>query len=139
MELKTKFRRQEMNKIKLEETRREFLVRSAQGLGTMALASLLSSSQQTVSAESLEAEHWRGVLDPLHFVPRAKRIIYLYQAGGSSLVDLWDYKSSLESSHGQKMPESLTRGQQMTTMTSGQRLTIMKPQYPFSRFGKSFC
>lgn len=137
MELKTKFRRQEMNKIKLEETRREFLVRSAQGLGTMALASLLSSSQQTVSAESLEAEHWRGVLDPLHFVPRAKRIIYLYQAGGPSHVDLWDYKSSLESSHGQKMPESLTRGQQMTTMTSGQRLTIMKPQYPFSRFGKS--
>jgi hypothetical protein len=39
--------------------------------------------------------------------------------------------------HGQKMPDSLTHGQQMTTMTSGQRLTILRPQYPFQRYGQS--
>ncbi len=129
--------RQNMEKIRLEETRREFLVRSAQGLGTVALASLLNSNQLTAGPGPSGDGVWRGALDAPHFVPRAKRIIYLYQAGGPSHADILDYKPGLESAHGQKMPESLTRGQQMTTMTSGQRLTIMRPNYPFARFGQS--
>jgi hypothetical protein len=80
---------------------------------------------------------WAGVVSPHHLVPRAKRIIYLYQAGAPSHIDLLDYKPKLGAMHGQKMPDSLTHGQQMTTMTSGQRLTILRPQYPFQRYGQS--
>ena len=122
---------------RLEETRREFLVRSAQGIGTAALASLLGANRLTAAAGAPARAAWPGLINPLHYVPRARRIIYLYQAGGPSHVDLFDYKPRLDEMHGQSMPESLTRGQQMTTMTSGQRLTILKGQYPFSRFGES--
>ena len=127
--------RQEAKSLRLDETRREFLVRSAQGLGTMAFASLLASNKLTAGPGSTGA--WTGAVNPLHFVPRAKRIIYLYQAGGPSHVDVLDYKPRLEAMHGRKMPESLTRGQQMTTMTSGQRLTILRPHSPFAHFGES--
>ena len=120
----------------LEEGRREFLIRSAQGMGTMALASLLGANRLT-AANPGTTDSWSGVVKPYHFVPRAKRIIYLYQAGAPSHLDLLDYKPRLEALHGQKMPESLTQGQQMTTMTSGQRLTILRPLYPFQRYGES--
>ena len=128
---------QEAERIRLDQTRREFLVRSSQGVGTMALASLLGSNRLTAASEATGSGTWSGVVNPPHFVPRAKRIIYLYQAGAPSHVDVLDYKPRLEAMHGQKMPESLTKGQQMTTMTSGQRLTIMRPQYPFAPFGES--
>lgn len=120
----------------LEQDRREFLIRSAQGMGTMALASLLGGSRLTASSGGT-IEPWSGVVNPHHLVPRAKRIIYLYQAGAPSHIDLLDYKPKLGAMHGQKMPDSLTHGQQMTTMTSGQRLTILRPQYPFQRYGQS--
>ena len=128
---------QEAERIRLDQTRREFLVRSSQGVGTMALASLLGSNRLTAASEATGSGTWSGVVNPPHFVPRAKRIIYLYQAGGPSHVDILDYKPKLEAMHDRKMPESLTRGQQMTTMTSGQRLTIMRPHSPFARFGES--
>ena len=129
--------RREAKSLRVDETRREFLVRSAQGMGTVALASLLGSNRLTAASEPTGGGAWPGVVNPPHFVPRAKRIIYLYQAGGPSHVDVLDYKPKLEAMHGRKMPESLTRGQQMTTMTSGQRLTIMRPHSPFARFGES--
>ena len=128
---------QKAERIRLDQTRREFLVRSSQGVGTMALASLLGSNRLTAASEATGSGARSGVVNPPHFVPRAKRIIYLYQAGGPSHVDVLDYKPKLEAMHDRKMPESLTRGQQMTTMTSGQRLTIMRPHSPFARFGES--
>ena len=79
-----------MEKIRVEETRREFLVRSAQGLGTLALASLLGQNRLISGAEPSVDSVWRGALDAPHFVPRAKRIIYLYQAGGPSHADILD-------------------------------------------------
>ena len=100
--------RQEAKSLRLDETRREFLVRSAQGMGTVALASLLGSNRLTAASEATGSGAWSGVVNPPHFVPRAKRIIYLYQAGGPSHVDVLDYKPKLEAMHDRKMPESLT-------------------------------
>ncbi|MGH9338343.1 MAG: DUF1501 domain-containing protein [Acidobacteriota bacterium] len=126
------------NRLKLKETRREFLVRSAQGMGSLALASLLNGNG-LIGRDSgpLKTDEWGGVVNPLHHLPRAKRIIYLYMAGGPSHLETFDYKPELQKRHGGSMPESLTKGQQMSTMTSGQRLKVMSPLYPFEKFGKS--
>ncbi len=126
---------------KLRETRRKFLVRSAQGIGSVALASLLrGGSLQAAPPPARDAGvdgPWRGVVNPLHYVPRAKRIIYLYMAGGPSHLESFDYKPKLEEMHGEEMPASLTKGEQMSTMTSGQKLKVLAPQYSFARHGKS--
>src|SRR5690606_33198177 len=124
-------------RIRRTETRREFLVRSAQGLGMTALACLLNGGKIISSGTAAGLDNWRGVIHPPHFVPKARRIIYLYMAGGPSHLETFDYKPKLVEMDGKPMPESLTRGKQMSTMTSGQRLVVMRPQYAFERFGES--
>ena len=134
-----------LNKLARQETRREFLGRSAQGIGCMALASLLGGGATGGGAEETSAsrggaakqEPWKGVVNPRHVVPSAKRIIYLYMAGGPSHMESFDYKPKLAEMHGQPMPESLTKGDQMSTMTSGQKLSVMGPQYSFDKYGES--
>ncbi len=116
--------------ISLLETRRKFLRRAAQGMGTMALASLLNP-KDVFSKYSSIGDH-----PAMRFAPKAKRIIYLYQAGGPSHLETLDYKPTLARMHGQAMPESLTAGQQIAQL-QGQELVCLGPQYDFARFGKS--
>ena len=83
------------------QTRRHFLKDSVGGIGAVALASMLG---HRASAEPQEATS--GVINPLaprkpHFAPKAKRIIYLFQNGAPSQLDLFDYKPMLEKMHGQ--------------------------------------
>src|SRR5499433_3939129 len=114
--------------------RRTFLGRGAAGLGLVALNSLLgprlSAAGQTASSSS------KGVVNPLHFPAKAKRVIYLYQAGGPSHLETFDYKPKLAEMNGTPMPESLTRGQQIAQL-QGQRLTCLGPTHAFKRFGES--
>jgi hypothetical protein len=77
------------------------------------------------------------VVNPTHFAPKAKRVIYLYMAGGPSQVESFDPKPTLEEMHGQPMPKSVTKGAQMSTMTSGQKLKVLRPQYGFNRYGEA--
>src|SRR5271166_335626 len=102
-----------IEQLRLQVTRRAFLGRSGAGIGTLALASLLNPS--IVSAGAVQpvggADRWRGVVSPLHFKPRAKRVIFLYMAGGPSHLETLDYKPQLAKRHGEKMPESITKGQ----------------------------
>jgi len=102
-----------------------------------ALACLLNGGKIISSGTAAGLDNWRGVIHPPHFVPKARRIIYLYMAGGPSHLETFDYKPKLVEMDGKPMPESLTRGKQMSTMTSGQRLVVMRPQYAFERFGES--
>jgi hypothetical protein len=115
-------------------SRRTFLGRGAAGLGLVALNSLLhprlSAAAQPVTAPS------KGVVNPLHFSPKAKRVIYLYQAGGPSQLETFDYKPKLAEMTGTPMPESLTKGQQIAQL-QGQRLTCFGPTHGFKRFGGS--
>jgi hypothetical protein len=117
-----------------EMSRRTFLGRGAAGLGVVALNSLigprLSAAGQTLTPSSM------GVVNPLHFPAKAKRIIYLYQAGGPSHLETFDYKPKLAEMNGTPMPESLTRGQQIAQL-QGQRLTCFGPTHPFKQFGQS--
>jgi hypothetical protein len=110
--------------------RRAFLRRGLSGLGVMAVNSLLGAQQQTAQAAS------RGVVNPLHHEPKAKRVIFLYQAGGPSHLDTWDYKPKLAKMHGEGMPESFTKGQQIAQL-QGSKLVCFGAQFPFRKFGGS--
>src|SRR5690606_3847810 len=103
----------------LRATRRQFLGQTARGIGAMALASLLHTGR--VNAATPAVEPWRGIINPTHYVPRAKRVIFLYMAGGPSHLETFDYKPALEKLDGQPMPESYTAGQEIAQL-QGQEL-----------------
>src|SRR5437773_8187685 len=91
-------------------TRRHFFGRSARGLGTLALASLLNqnlfaAAKKVAPAVGAKPFSSHGVINPLHFAPRAKRVIYLFQSGAPSQLDLFDPKPKLIDLNGQPMPE----------------------------------
>jgi hypothetical protein len=115
-------------------TRRAFLGRSSTGLGAMALATLLNSSSR--ADDPAATQRWPGVIRPLHVAPRAKRIIWLYMAGGPSHLETFDYKPELARRNGQAMPESFTQGQPIAQL-QGQRLVCLAPQHNFRKCGQS--
>ncbi|MGI8604287.1 MAG: DUF1501 domain-containing protein [Verrucomicrobiales bacterium] len=118
-----------------ELSRRTFLSRSASGLGTLALASLLNPSLGRVAAAGAP-QKWSGVLGGPHKTASAKRVIFLYQAGGPSHLETFDHKPQLAALHGQAMPDSFTKGQQLAQL-QGAKLTCFGPQWEFKRFGQS--
>lgn len=115
-------------------TRRAFLGRTSTGIGAAALASLLDP-QSWRHANAAESPA-RGAVQPLHFPQRAKRVIFIVQAGGPSHLETFDYKPMLAKMHGQPMPESFTKGQPIAQL-QGQKLTCFAPQHPFKKFGES--
>jgi hypothetical protein len=121
--------------VALLENRRQFFRRSATGIGVAALASVLSAdSHPSAHAAAINA----GLANVPHFTPRAKRVIYLFQSGAPSQVDLLDYKPSLEKLNGQELPDSVRGGQRLTGMTSGQKsFPAAKGFVPFRQHGQS--
>ncbi len=117
-------------------TRRAFLGRSGVGLGALALAELLHSRGRVTADGPAALPGSRGVINPLHFAPNARRVIWLYMAGGPSHLETLDYKPALARMHGQPMPESYTRGQPIAQL-QGQRLSCYAPQHRFRKFGRS--
>jgi hypothetical protein len=114
-------------------TRRAFLGRAAQGVGGVALASLLNPNLAQAAAS---ATKWPGVVSPLHHAPKAKRVIWLTMAGGPSHLETFDPKPELGKQDGRPMPESLTKGQQLAQL-QGQKLVCFGPQHGFKKFGQS--
>jgi hypothetical protein len=105
--------------------RRTFLKRSL--LGSLAFASLASASR----VPSVHAGE-----KPPHFLPTAKRVIYLFQSGGPSQLELMDYKPKLKEFHGTELPESIRQGQRLTGMTSGQKsFPVVAPKFSFQQMG----
>ena len=73
-----------------------------------------------------------------HFAAKAKRIIYLFQSGGPSHLELLDYKPQLRELHGKELPDSIRQGQRLTGMTSGQKsFPVVASKFSFSQHGKS--
>ena len=114
--------------IRTQVSRRTFLGRTAAGMGTVALASLLD--------RNLLAAEQPGILKSIHHRPRAKRVIFMVMAGGASHLETFDFKPKLAELNGQPMPESVTRGQPIAQL-QGQKLKCFAPQHPFRRWGKS--
>jgi hypothetical protein len=117
-----------------EMTRRTFLGRGAVGLGVVALNALLGP--RIAAATQSAGRSWNGAVNPLDYPPKAKRVIFLYQAGGPSHLETFDFKPKLAEMSGTPMPESLTRGQQIAQL-QGQPLTCFGPTHGFKRFGES--
>src|SRR5262245_41774738 len=103
-------------------TRRHFFGRTATGIGTAALASLLNPSLFAAPDKKTPRGNVHpGALDKLHFAPKAKRVIYLVMSGGPSHIDLFDYKPKLQEFNGTELPASVRMGQRITGMTAGQK------------------
>ena len=112
-------------------TRRHFFGRTAAGIGVAALGSLLNSRLLADAAVTYP------LANP-HFAPKAKRVIYLFMAGGPAQMDLLDYKPTLEKLHGDELPASIRMGQRLTGMTSGQKsFPVVKSLFKFARHGRS--
>src|SRR5512133_1344285 len=103
----------EFNEHILNQNRRKFLTRLSLGVGGLALGSLLIPG---LFEGKKEEELFTGVLP--HFAPKAKRIIYLFQNGAPSQLDLFDYKPMLQKMHGEELPASIRMGQRLTGMTA---------------------
>ena len=118
--------------------RRAFLSRATTGIGSVALASLLNPELLHAADAAKSGENrWQGIIQPLHFAPRAKRVIHLCMAGGPSHLETLDYKPKLAELDGQPMPESFTKGQPIAQLQGQAQLKILAPQHKFQKFGQS--
>jgi hypothetical protein len=116
----------------LNLTRRQFFGRTATGIGAAALASLLNPTAFAAKSPT------GGALPMTHFAPKAKRVIYLFQSGGPSQMDLFDYKPRMQDLHGTELPESIRMGQRITGMTSGQSsFPCVSSMFEFKQHGQS--
>ena len=80
----------------------------------------------------------QGILDAPHFAPKAKRVIYLFQSGGPSQLELFDYKPLLNQRRGEDLPESIRNGQRLTGMSSGQEsFPLVGSQFDFAQHGQN--
>src|SRR5689334_9628947 len=91
----------------LLQDRRNFLATSANGVGLLALASLLSEDRRLAAAPTPSVDPL--AVRPPHFAPKAKNCICIYLEGAPSQLDLWDPKPKINELHGQKLPESFTK------------------------------
>src|SRR5262249_16350722 len=122
----------------LEISRRSFLGSGFAGLGSIALTSLLGRNTQASENPQSQSPNpqSKGVVNPLHYPARAKRVIFLYQAGGPSHLETFDYKPKLAEMNNKPIPESFTKGQQIAQLQN-QKLVCFGPQFKFKRFGNS--
>ena len=124
------------NEIQNTLTRRAFLSRTSTGLGALALSSLLNP--RLFGADAAGGLKSRGALQTLHSPAKAKRVIYMFQSGAPSHLDLFDSKPKLKEMTGQELPPSVRKGQRITGMTAGQAvLRCVGSAYDFKRYGKS--
>lgn len=114
--------------------RRSFLAGAGMGLGAAALGSLLADD--SIGEERREAASDENTAP--HFAARAKRIIYLFQSGAPSQIELFDPKPELAKRRDEDLPETVRRGQRLTGMTSGQaRFPLVPSMYKFAKHGES--
>ena len=117
--------------------RRHFLSKLGLGIGGLALGNLLGCKQGEAS-DQLSGMGTKGLLDAPHFAPKAKRIIYLFQSGGPSQLDLFDYKPLLTEMHGEELPASVRMGQRLTGMTAFQsNKPLTSSLFKFRQHGQS--
>lgn len=102
--------------------RRDFILKTGLAIGSIPFASLLNE----------------GPVKAPHFPPRVKRMIYLFQSGGPSQHDLFDYKPLLNKMNGEELPDSVRQGQRVTGMTAGQKsFPLAGAQFSFKQYGSS--
>jgi hypothetical protein len=113
-------------------TRRRFFQQCGTGIGSLALGSLLN--ERLLAAPAAGPADVASALGT-HFAPKAKNIIYLFQSGGPSHLDLFDHKPELTKRNGQKMPEEMLKNVRLAQI--GKDATVLGPQYKFKQHGRS--
>ncbi len=121
---------------RLQQTRRHFFSQGRNLLGSAALATLLGQSAAAKTGTSNRPEQLGQI--PTHFPARIKHVIYLHMVGGPSQLDLYDYKPVMNDWYDKDLPESIRKGQRLTTMTSGQaRFPIAPSMFTFKQCGQN--
>jgi len=119
-------------------TRRDFLSKTSLGLGAVALGGLMNPTGLLGSNNSPLINNGGGVLGAPHFPAKAKRVIYLFQSGGPSHMELFDYKPLLKKLRGTELPESVRGGQRLTGMSAGQAsYQLVNSPFEFTQHGDS--
>ena len=127
---------EELNKYFLNNNRRHFLKNIGFGIGGLALGSMFDPFN-LADSDGMSNFH-SGSLPLPHFAPKAKRVIYLFQSGGPSQLDLFDYKPYLNKFRGMDLPDSIRKGQRLTGMTSNQsKFPVTGSLYDFKQHGES--
>ena len=124
------------------QTRRGFLRTTTKGIGAMAIGSLmlpdLVKANSTTLNPSFQVPGTGGVLDALHHAPKAKRVIYLFQSGGPSQIELFDHKPMLNKYWGQEIPDSVRGNQRLTGMLAAQSsFPLVGSKFEFRRHPKT--
>ncbi|QLE00584.1 DUF1501 domain-containing protein [Galbibacter sp. BG1] len=115
-------------------SRRDFLMKTSLGLGALSFGSLLSPMNLLGNSPSMTNNLLKGT----HFPPKVKRVIYLFQSGAPSQLDLFDYKPLLQKMNGQQLPDSVIGGQRLTGMSAGQSsLPMAGTVFDFKQHGES--
>jgi hypothetical protein len=123
------------DQVVLGETRRQFFARGARGLGVAALATVIGDDLRANPSLNSPVGGLPGLP---HFAPKAKRAIYLHMVGAPPQLDLFDYKPGMKDWYDKDLPESVRRGQRLTTMTSGQsRFPIAPSVFKFAQYGQN--
>ncbi len=122
--------------------RRHWLFRVGMGFGGIAAADLWARENHVALADAQQASDEgipsNGILNPTHHAPTAKRVIYLFQSGGPSQLETWDYKPLLNEQQGQPLPDSVRQGQRLTGMSGNQAvLPLAGSIYKFDQHGQS--
>jgi hypothetical protein len=112
----------------LSLNRRLFMSRAGLGLGAVAMSQVLSAEQLACAASRASSGS--------HYSPKVKRVIYLFQSGAPSQIELFDYKPALAKHHSKDLPDSIRMGQRLTTMTSGQKsFPVAQSIFKFAQHG----
>jgi hypothetical protein len=130
--------------LRFNATRRHFLSAASLGIGSVALGALLDPARlfggptQAPVAAVPGAAPTGPIYPATHVVPRAKRVIYLFQSGGPSQLDLFDEKPLLRTMNGEDLPASIRMGQRLTGMTAHQKqFPLAGSHFSMSRHGQS--
>ncbi len=130
---------EDLKKVEQLVDRRQFLTKTSLGLGAMALGSLMGSNNLFASSgQENPVSGVNGIPGLPHHAPKAKRIIYLFQSGGPSQLETFDYKPNLVDLQGQDLPASVRQGQRLTGMSAAQTAFPMTSSiFKFDQYGES--
>lgn len=117
-----------------QQTRRHFFQQCGIGVGSIALADLMAASMQGSGTETVGNPL---APKPTHFPARAKRVIFMFMAGGPSQLDLFDHKPMLNQLNGQPIPQSYLEGKRFAFMDSSHRINLLGSRRSFQQYGQS--
>jgi hypothetical protein len=129
---------EDLKKVLTQLNRRDFLTKAGLGFGSIALSSILQAGTSPGARRQGNEEAGAPFVRGPHFSPKTKRIIYLFQSGGPSQLETFDYKPALAKWHGQEIPDSIKSTQRNSGMVAGQStFPLVKSIYDFKQYGQS--